>query len=237
MLKKKVAKVALVLLCLVTLVMPHASVVLAGTLDNETSAKLAIRTAHAGGEATGFDESVDLSFYDTTPYVYKVGSGDEYKTVFKIIHEGDENFSNDIYCVDAIKSFPGGEGMDYEDVADFKDPSDLNVKALHMGEAEKWNENYLAVNWLINNFYLKNQAPEQKKAFIDQVYSGYMEADSHYPEKEVIWTLLTDDDIDVVQQRAIWYFTNNDDSAYTTEDLAIDLVNNLTGVEFFFLDK
>ena len=50
--------------------------------------------------------------------------------------------------------------------------------------------------------YLKNQTPEQKEAFLKTVFKPYIDDDKY--DYDTVRVLLTDDDIDVVQQYAIW---------------------------------
>ena len=249
MFKKKVAKIALVLACLVTLIMPHMSVVLAKTLTQDTTSdNLGVRSIHPGGpERSGalvqaLDKALsenritqeqyleNLRRYDTTPYEYEVGG----VKMFKIASADDVECVNELYCLNALKPFPGvnhGEGsLLYNNIADLKDPSDANVTALNMGtsytaNSEKWTENYNAVIWLIDNFYLSHNAPAQKADYLEKAFAGYDGGDL-----DTVKVFLTDDDIDIVQQRAIWYFTNNETDTYNTENLpAVKLTDNLAG--------
>lgn len=222
MLKKKFLKITLVLFCILTLTMPYTTTVLAASLTHEdTTAELQISIIHEGGEeASGTLTDEQKEFYDESQYSYDIGT----TRVYKIIEKGDVEFTNSFYCLNATKSFPGitSEGFNsltYKNVGDFSDSTNLKVQALHLSSSyaqakENWTENYKALNWLINNMYLRKQTPIQKDSYLEKAFGDYETWDL-----ETVKALLTDDDIDVVQQYAIWYFTNNDDERYNVETL------------------
>lgn len=222
MLKKKLLKIAFVMACIVTILMPYTSTVLAAALtSNDVTAELQILTYRQGGdEASGTLTDEQKQIYDTTPYGYKVGD----TRVFKIITKGDKDYSNMFYCLNAKKRFPGQanpgqDSLTYTNVADFKDSTDPNVKSLHLStsnsaDSAKWTANYKALVWLMDNMYLNKQAPEQKDAYLAKAFADYEDWDL-----DAVKALLTDDDIDVVQQYAMWYFTNNDSEEFNVTTL------------------
>jgi uncharacterized repeat protein (TIGR01451 family) len=222
MLKKKIGKIAFVLACIITLIMPYTTTVLAAALTSEdVTADLQVLIMHEGGEESSktlTDEQ--RKWYDETPYGYRVGD----TRVFKIITKGDTDYTNIFYCLNATKSFPGVtntgyNSLEYKNVADFKDSTDSNVKSLHLSTSysednSKWTANYKALLWLVDNMYLSKQTPEQKDDYLSKAFADYDDFDL-----ETVKAFLTDDDIDVVQQYAIWYFTNNDTSKFNVETL------------------
>lgn len=224
MLKKKVLKVSLVLACILAMLMPYSTPVLAAVAltQESTTAELQINLIREGGEeATGKLTEEQKEFYDESQYCYYVGN----TRVYKIIQKADGDYADSFYCLDATKSFPGVNGdshngsLVYKNVSDFNDTTNLNVQSLRLSasytqERETWNANFRALTWLVNNMYLKKQAPMQKDAYLEKAFSDYEEL-----ELDGVKSLLTDDDIDVVQQYAIWYFTNNDDERYNVETL------------------
>ena len=227
MLKKKIGKIAFVLMCIITIIMPYTSNVLAATLTHEdTTAELQVLINHEGGEESSktlTDEQKE--YYDILSYGYTVGE----TKVYKIISKGDYEYQNMFYCLNAVKSFPGvtAEGLnslEYTNVADLKDATDANVKGLHLSTSyadnqEKWTENYRALIWLVNNMYLEKQTPEQKDDYLAKAFANYEGSNL-----EVVKAFLTDDDIDVVQQYAMWYFTNGDNIKFNTNTLpAVEL--------------
>lgn len=219
MLKKRIVKMAFVLACVITLIAPYTTV-FAKLSPTDTTARLQSPFMHEGGEeASGTLTEEQKEFYDEEPHGYTIGD----MVICKIIEEGDSSYSDAFYCLNATKSFPGvtstGEtSLEYKNVADFKDSTNPEVKSLHLstssssGEAE-WTENYRALEWLFNNSYLRKETPEQKDSYLAKAF-----ADSEY-DVDVVKAMLTDDDIDVVQQYAIWYFTNRDSENYNVDTL------------------
>ena len=221
MIGKKVSKIILILMCILVLIMPYTSTVLAVALtQDDTTAELQIQRMHQGGEESSGTLTEDQEqFYDTKPHGYTVGE----TKVYKIIVKDDYEYSNMFYCLNAEKQFPGvtnvgQDSLQYSKVADLKDPTNANVKALHLSaeysqDESKWTSNYRALMWLVDNMYLSKQSPEQKDDYLTKAFAGYD------GDLETVKAFLTDDDIDVVQQYAIWYFTNNDTSKYNVEQL------------------
>lgn len=222
MLKKKFLKIAIAMACIISIAMPYTTPVLAAALTHEnTTAELQISIIHEGGEeASGTLTDEQKEFYDESQYSYDVGT----TRVYKIIEKGDVDFSNAFYCLNAVKSFPGitstgFNSLKYTNVGDFNDSTNLKVQSLHLSTSysqskDTWTENFKALNWLVNNMYLKKQAPMQKDAYLAKAFADYEDWDL-----ESVKALLTDDDIDVVQQYAMWYFTNNDDERYSATTL------------------
>ena len=212
MLKKKIAKIVLVIACIIALLTPYTSV-FALVSQEDTTAKLQSILLHEGGEEeSGTLTAEQREIYDETQYQYTIGD----TIICKIIEEGDNGeYADAFYCLDALKSFPGatdkGEtSLEYENVGKFTDSTDADVKSLHLSTSfsednAEWTANYKALCWLFDNYYLRKQTPEQKDDYLAKAFANY---DAY--DLDVIKAYLTDDDIDVVQQFAIWYFTNRD---------------------------
>ena len=263
MLKKKTMKIVLVLACIMTLIMPYTSVVLAATTkvthQDSTVSIQAIKPYEGGEESSGTLADEDSEYYDQNIYEYEVADptyDDESSTtnpgtfyVRRILRMDGEtpDYRNVFYCINAEKSFPDDGAIEYTNVIeDFSDTTQLTVKSLHLGTSyaenpDLWNRNHKALMWVFNNMYLPESTSgegltdeqvqeliaEQKNAFIAKAFADYGAKDEG--ELKSVKTLLTDDDIDVVQQLVIWYFTNNDSAKYTAETLpAIQLTDVLT---------
>ncbi len=214
MFKNKLAKAIFVVLCIVTLLVPYASPVLAVKVNKtDTQVNLKSITAHEGGdEASGTLNDEQEAYYDKSIYEYYVGGTDSTHRVWKIV-TSDTGYQNSFYCLNATKTFPavlngGNDYLAFDKVANMKDSTDPKVKALHMSaessDSATWNANYKALLWIFENIYLKNDLPGQKDEFLNKAFK-----DTEF-DVETVKAVLTDDDIDVVQQYAIWYFTNND---------------------------
>ena len=219
MLRKKTGKVAIVLACVLTLLAPYTTV-FAGLTKADTTANLQSVIMHEGGEeASGTLTEEQKEIYDEMPHGYEVGD----TLICKIIEEGDYDFSNAFYCLNAMKSFPGATStgftsLEYKNVADFKDSNNSEVKSLHLSTSYSednalWTSNYKALNWIFENSYLRKQTPEQKDDYLAKAFAGYEYG------VDAVKAYLTDDDIDVVQQYAIWYFTNRDTEKFDVTTL------------------
>ena len=218
--KRRIMKMTIAFLCILSIMMPYMTPVFAKALTHEDAViNLETTIIHEGGdEATGNLPEEYSGFYDVNPYGYKIGD----TRIFKIIVSGDVDFENALYCLNGDKSFPGTDSLEYKNVADLKNDMDPNVKKLGLSAA-----NYKALIWLINNMYLRHQAPEQKDEFLANAFNVEIGSDEFYTVK----TLLTDDDIEIVQQWAMWNFTNSETEKYTSFGAVTlnDYINNNEG--------
>ena len=132
-------------------------------------------------------------------YGYKVGNN---KPVWKIVKYGNNGtsftYDNAIYCLKAEKGFfttnPGNFTENYNLSYDFKNKSSMPTLPV----PEKY---YNAILWILNHSYIPGSGEASKNALLKA---------AGIPDS----TEITDDDIDVVQQLAIWYFTNEESSDY-----------------------
>ena len=138
MTRKKLGKVLLVWLCIITLLMPFASEVLAATLnsDSVTAVLESIPFREGGKESTG----VDSNNYDTNSYKYSISG----VNVLKVVQH-DNGYNDTFYCLDAKRSLSITKNHNYKRAAkDLTQSSD--------SEVEKWKksvgiseENYKAL--------------------------------------------------------------------------------------------
>ena len=146
-------------------------------------------------------------------YGYRINNGN--KKVWKVIvYENDGttmNFDNTIYCLKAEKGFytatPNSFKQTYDKMVDFADKSNL-VPAIFEND-----DYYYAATWILDHAYIpyyaksgdsvevQAQKTEQAAQDREDLLNASGMSDSLKQE-------LTDDDIDVVQQMALWYFTN-----------------------------
>ncbi len=221
MMKEKILKVVTAATCIATLVIPHASTVLAAALTNKTpnevnTVSLISTEYHEGGEESTGSLSVEaINQYDTHQYEYSFGGKVSGTPILKIVRDDDRDpamgnylFSDAFYCLNGEKSFPTIEGaIEYtRSIADFFEE---NASTLNLSD-----ENYNSLCWLFDNMYLRKQMTDEQRtaqkdaiirnAFSDVLNSTYEDSTSIDDIKAVI----TDDDIEVIQQWAIWYFAN-----------------------------
>lgn len=139
------------------------------------------------------------------------------KNVWKIVEyeNGKYNYNNAIYCMKGGAGFGGSsyiENRTYNLSYDLKRignmpeliknilPTDTE-QVYEAGGIEHKYTNYNAVLWILDNIYLpKDVDAENMKT---QLYNNV------FPNLPIESILLTDDDIEVVQQCALWYFTND----------------------------
>ena len=160
-----------------------------------------------------------------TGYGYKFSSSNGLDHSVWKIYKTDNPRYETIYC---IKGGPGFGSDDmfnakptevdytrYFDMRNFDQIENTYKSKLPTGD------NYNSLMWILDNIYVlektnasddeKKLAAENKKMLLDAAkkYAKEQEIDD---VKDEDFDKLTDDDIDVVQQLAIWHFTNSDTS-------------------------
>lgn len=180
-------------------------------------------------------------------YKWNVDTTGNGKKVWKIATypSGDidlRNYEDLYYCLNAKMGF----GLNNGEMAEGKkdeyttsiDMLDTLSKEVISGKSEgKIGENYNKVLWILSNAYVPGQTTQKEKAQLLKNALEYVKSDNTrfdklsgiLPNRIVNSVIsenmldskeainLTDDDIDVVQQMAIWYYTNSDDPAYHLE--------------------
>ena len=134
----------------------------------------------------------------STQYGYKVSD----KYVWKIVtYSGSAiNYDRTLYCLKAEQGFytsePGVFKETYNLSYDFMNKNSMNPLPVP-------SQYYNQIVWILNHSYI----PSASTASTDKATLLQNAGISGNSE-------LSDDDIDVVQQLALWYFTNYDDSTY-----------------------
>ena len=236
MLKQRLFKIMIALGCIMTIIMPYALPSFAIQVkQTDETANFKIIDMWPGGSPSGGLPSEEMAVYDRVGWNYLIPietSGvTSNTTIYKIVEATGREFegttitdySNELFCLDAKKTFPGMRSDDpyqtYKNDGSIFDTSNEKVKELHMGtdkgsNSEEWTSNYQALTWLLKNIYLPRQdSAVNRNVFLNKVFKNYSNDD--YPELSDISTVrahLTDDDIEVTEQLAIWYFTNADDT-------------------------
>ena len=215
----------LIIVCLMLVILSSIPISYSLALNRtSTTANFEKANLREGGPESGnllTDEQLPL--YDTGRY--------RYQDVLKIVEASDGiDYSNNLYSLDM-----NTDGLSYEtnpigySNKGLFDEVEPETKQLTLGipfptdssdpdyedNLGFWNYNFVCLEWLFNNFYLKNDAPEEKEAYLQKAFSEYIdnkvsEGSSFEEEFNNIKTTLTDDDIDVVQQCAVWYFSSMD---------------------------
>ena len=138
-----------------------------------------------------------------------------------MVQAGDVDSVDALYCIDADKSFPVQDGgLLYTNEGDFKNQSNPKVVALNVE-----NDNYKALKWLVDNIYLPKDsgASTYKDVFLRKAFSSDIHSQD---DLDLLKSILTDDDIEVVQQWAMWYFSNpNNDNYQMMRAISVDYLD------------
>ncbi len=150
---------------------------------------------------------------DGKQYGYRINAGN--KRVWKVIvYENDGttmNFDNTIYCLKAERGFytnnPGNFEQTYDTMEDFENKEKL-VPSIFEND-----ENYYSVAWILDHAYIpyynqESDTVEYQQKKTEQAAQDREDLLNATGMSDSLKRELTDDDIDVVQQMAIWYFTN-----------------------------
>ena len=174
------------------------------------------------------------------------------KKVWKIVayptQESDViDYSNAFYCIKAEHGFMVQSGATnvttvkktYNQKYDMKSETKITIgntektekqivleKLNSIGVFTKDQTSYNKIMWILDNMYLPkaNGAENYKIELLTK--AGIIDDDY-----TVEHARITDDDIEVVQQMALWYFTNPDDSNYNGETLPQLYFNDGTGID------
>ena len=167
-------------------------------------------------------------------YAYKVKN----INVFKVVEylNNVKNFNNDIYCIRAGPGFGGTiteptTRLTYTFTYNLKEksnipsnylsslPTDTNITKQIQVNGETKNityTNYNALLWLLDNIYLpkSENATQKREILLKNAFAEQLNDTSLIPPFTLDQINLTDSDLEVVQQLAIWHFTNAGDSKY-----------------------
>ena len=138
---------------------------------------------------------------------YKVGNN---KNVWKIVETNSSgatyNFDNTIYCLRGGPGFGSGDMLTgqgsitqrhYTEYFNMKDPSSITGRYANAIPDVNSSE-YKSLLWLLENIYIPTSDTEEYR-------------NQYLRNAGLSGSYLTDEDIDAVQQLAIWHFTNDDD--------------------------
>lgn len=172
------------------------------------------------------------------------------KFIWKI-YDTNYDINETFYCIKGGPGF-GSSDMDgttineavYKMYFDMKDPDSITPKYLN-AIIDPSSENYVKLMWVLEQCYIppvknpsdaeKEIAAQSKQVLLDAVeayaakYPGtYDNTSQLHPDK--LTDNLTDDDIDAIQQLAVWYYTNIDDDYHIENNPSIK-INSIRGDE------
>ena len=148
---KRIGKVLLVWLCIITLLLPFGAEVLAAVALTSKTESAQLETINLRGGGPESSGTITSDEYDTKQYGYTVGG----VNVLKIVQEGDADFTDMLYCINALGSFPTRvtDSFTYNNMGDFTDLENSSVTAWYdkVGMTE---ETHNSLIYLLNNIYL-----------------------------------------------------------------------------------
>lgn len=156
--------------------------------------------------------------------------GNPFKKVWKIVAYPTENstipnYANSFYCIKAEHGFVNeanpnisGKHPLYNTKLNMKTQradviTKLNAINSMKNDPQLTSEIYNKIMWIIDNMYIPSSATAAKDK-----ETLLLEAEIIGPNGYEDGNLLTDDDIEVIQQLAIWYYTNPNDTNYHVDD-------------------
>ena len=169
-------------------------------------------------------KNLNIKFLRKLGYGYQLANSN--KNVWKIYEERND-IGQTIYC---LKGGPGfgsytaeKKSQVYKAHFDMKDPD--NITSDYKSALPTDNAKYASLMWLLDNIYVpavENASEEEmnrastNKAILLEAAENYASVKGLQNVDNGEFSFLTDDDIDAVQQLAIWYFTNSDGDYHIT---------------------
>ncbi len=189
--------------------------------------------SQASIDSTGKKLKMAIPTYRNSGYAYQAGlrssQGIKTQGMWKIYEYNDngttvKNFNNAIYCLKMGVGFGSSGGSATEDrtykvYADMKNPANPTDQSIINAYKQKLpgnqNENYNSLVWILDHCYVPapSSSPTDTQTADAAAYRKELLQNAGIPEE----TNINDDLIDIVQQIAIWYFTNDDE--YKTEKI------------------
>ena len=176
-------------------------------------------------------DSTYQTFIKDPKYSYQMFLGGETRIpVLKIVDKTSEtpDYSNAIYCLKAGQGFGSTNGNGGMEDVTYDTYYDMVVDRAKIKDILKItsDSDYNSILWLLDNIYLPKQYETDSEkgiarytllgnAFKDLILSP----SSNLYHKQMSDLQITDDDIEVVQQWALWHFTNKGESNFSGNSL------------------
>ena len=192
-------------------------------------------------------KKLNIKFLRESGYGYQLANSR--KTVWKI-YEVDNDMGQTIYCLkggpgfgdafDSAEPAPGSEKQQtftYDQYFNLRAPDDI-APDTYRNALPKDTSKYTSLMWILDNIYVpavKNASDEETQR-AEENKTNLLEAAKSYADEKSIMSnpedieYLTDDDIDAVQQLAIWYFTNEDENYHISDKNISFYLNSAEGV-------
>lgn len=222
-------------------------------------------TSQASIASPGKYLKIDNPTYRNSGYAYQVGieaeNGSNKELHMWKIYEYDKDYkvkqnqNNAIYCLKMGVGFGSAngsktDGRNYTKHADMKNPANETDKGIiesYKGTLPNEKEkNYNSLVWLLEHCYVpaKSEHPTDKEKQAAQEYKKQLLTAASIPSDSILFNSkyeeISNDLIDIVQQLAIWHFTNGDE--YQTKNIntikiSEKLKPSYNNLENFFEEK
>jgi len=171
----------------------------------------------------------------TSKYMVDIPNG-TLETFFKIVKEDDgvKTYDQALYCLRHGLGFGDSERVpvndlnptEYTNKYDLKEDGDTIRKNVYDNKMTL--ESYHAILWIVENMYLPKH-PDATKMRNQLLEAAFKDANINISESQ-----LTDNDIEFVQQMALWYFSNFDEQG-EEGSISFAFGEDLTGLDSFDL--
>ena len=216
---KKLFKLSAIILGIITLCGFNKTYAVESIFDETSltrnSAQAYTKTTFSNSKKIG----VSIDREQGNKYTWYINTVGESKTVWKIADINSSNtrdYSNLYYCLNATRGFgvvngemAEGETDEYPTTFDMIDGNNKTIIGNYAGG--KLADNYEKVLWILENSYMPTGEANYQETL---EYKNLMQKANIEISEDDERLNLTEDDIEVVQQMAIWYFTNSDDANY-----------------------
>ncbi|MGN1269528.1 MAG: Cys-Gln thioester bond-forming surface protein [Clostridia bacterium] len=188
---------------------------------------------------------LNLKMLRNSGYGYKLGNTN--KNIWKIYEVGG-NADDTIYCLKGGPGFGSGDiatagapvATTYTRYFDLKDPDNI-PQTYQTALPSVTGSNYKALLWILDNCYVpakinastqaQQEAEEYKNDLLDRVKAYAIEEGDPNINSSFDFSCLTDDDIDAVQQLAVWHYTNDSGDPYHVETYFEFYINSISGTD------
>lgn len=151
---------------------------------------------------------------------------------------GTTNYDKAIYCLDFSRGFRTNNQLDFNtivgydqsfDMLDSNDKTTIKSKELANNSASFQEEDYDKIVRILKNVYIPNSS--DKKVFLDKFLKASYSGESKLENKNLYRIdeqgfYITDKDIEIAQQLAIWHYTNENTVTSGTTSLSQLLQND-----------
>ena len=198
--KAKILKRILVIICILTILLPMSSEVIARIANSAAGSKqtFGISLTH---------QSNTLDGKTGRQFGYKIDNREAYR-----IYSGSDNaegYIDTILCLDQTGKFPR---EDSSSQGQYTSLGVANASTLSQAKSSITAADSQKIQWLIRNALLPEDSEEMRNQKLDKIFASALAGTEHTENPltvDYIKTILTEDDIIFALQCAIWKITNN----------------------------